>query len=93
MQAALEAVANSKGDAEVTAIVAKVKDEELHDALRLAREQADAFDAATKPINQAIDQLGNALLSQGDSHAPGQTGASLNRDFTAARLKYASPTI
>jgi hypothetical protein len=90
VQAALEAVASSKSDAEVTAIVAKVSEPEVHDALRLAREQADAFDAATKPINQVIDQLGSGLLNRAGQAAPGQTGASLSRDFTTARLKYAA---
>jgi Domain of unknown function (DUF4337) len=91
LQAALDAMAASKNDAEVSAAVSNVSAKELDDGLRAARDQADAFDAATKPINQAVDQLGAVLLSSaGGEASSGAQGSSLSRDFTAARLKYAA---
>ena len=79
MTAALEAVADQKLDAEVTVLLAPVKDGALAETLRIARERAQIFEAAIQPVNQAIDQLEKRLAS-GDK--------SLHRDFTAARLRY-----
>src|SRR5439155_11308811 len=57
-----------------------------------------AFDAATRPVNQVIDQLENLLARQAallpkpasTSGEASSAGSSVNRDFTAARLKYAA---
>jgi hypothetical protein len=79
-------------------VLARVTNKALEDALRAARNHAQAFDTATKPVNQAVDQLDNLLsrlaaclqakpASDGASPA---AGASLTRDFTAARLRYAA---
>jgi hypothetical protein len=81
VKAALDAAEEVRTDAEVAKTLAAVKDVDLDTALRAARDQTQAFDAATKPVNQAIDGL-DGLLSR---LAPGN---SLTRDFTAVRLKY-----
>jgi hypothetical protein len=75
-----------------------VDNQSLADALRAARNQAQEFDAATKPINQAIDRLDAILarllvLHQKSSLADPSAADPLVgrvRDFTAARLRYAS---
>jgi hypothetical protein len=98
IKAALDAVENLEPDPAVAAVLAPITPKSLEDALRDARDHAQAFDTATKPVNQAIDSLDNLLgrlaaslqskpASDAASPAP---GASLTRDFTAARLRYAS---
>ena len=82
IKAALDAAEEFRTDAEVAKALAAVKDADLDGALRAARDQAQAFDATTKPVNQAIDGF-DALLSRLAANS------SLARDFTAARLKYA----
>ena len=63
------------------ALLAQVSIKTLDEALRAARDQAQAFDTATKPVNQAIDQLENLLTRQAASlqaKAPSPaSGASL----------------
>jgi hypothetical protein len=98
IQSAMNAVENLEPDAEVAAAVAKVSNKDLDDALRAARDHTQAFDAATGPVNQAIDQLESLLVQQTALASPaGSTtagtlapGNSLSRDFSAARLKYAA---
>ncbi len=82
---ALDAVEDSRTDAEVAAALFKVKNADLDAALKAARDQVQAFDTATKPLNQAIEEL-DSLLSR--LTGAGATGSSPARDFTAARLKY-----
>jgi uncharacterized protein YqgV (UPF0045/DUF77 family) len=84
VKAALEAIENSKPEPEIAPLVAQVNAKTLDDALRAARDQAQAFDAAIKPVNQTVD-LFEKLLSDGLASGAGR---SLNRDFTAARLRY-----
>lgn len=81
LRAALEAVENQKPDAEIEALLAPVKEQVITDALLAARDRARAMDAALEPIHRNVEALGKAL-SGGDR--------SLNRDFTAARLRYAA---
>jgi hypothetical protein len=98
IKAALDAVENLTPDPEVAPLLARISNQALEDALRDARDHAQAFDTATKPVNQAIDQM-DGLLSRlaaclqakpaSDSASPA-IGASLTRDFTGARLRYAS---
>ncbi len=99
MKAAIDAVETSKPDAEMAPVMAQIPSQNLEDALRTAREQAQAFDTATKPINATIDTL-EALLGRaaaslqakpalGNTPSP-STGSAFNRDFMAARLRYAS---
>jgi len=98
IKAALDAVGNLQPDPEVAALLTKISNKTLDDALRAAQDHAQAFDTATKPVNQAIDQLDQLLgrLVVGLQAKPGSDGASsaadaaLTRDFTAARLRYAA---
>ncbi len=94
MKAALDAVENLKPEPELASLLARVSDKALDGALRAAQDVAQTFDTATKPINNSIDQLENLVVRQASclremSSSPGN-GASLMRDFTAARLRYAA---
>jgi hypothetical protein len=84
IKAALEAVENLKPEAEIRSFLAQLSNQALEQAIRAARDPAQALDAATQPVNRAIDLLDNLMDRQTAS------GASLNRDFTAARLRYAA---
>jgi hypothetical protein len=81
VKAALEALEASKPEAEITDVLAKVKDETLAATLLAARERANAYDALLKPVNAGIDQLEKSLVS---------SGAEAARDFTVARARYAA---
>lgn len=85
---ATEAVESSRSEAELNALLADIKDQELEDALHGARDAVVALDDATKPVNQAIDQLENALALASAADAASPAGASLTRDLIAARLRY-----
>jgi Domain of unknown function (DUF4337) len=92
VQAALDAVESLKPEPEIKPILALVSNKALDDALRAARDLAQDFDTATKPVNNAIDQL-EALVAQQAAclratTASPASGSSLTRDFTAARLRY-----
>jgi hypothetical protein len=94
LKAALTAVENLTPDAELVPLLARVSLKTLSNALLAARDRAQTFDATTKPINETIDKLENLLarqaaLVQAKSASPG-SGSSITRDFTAARLRYAS---
>jgi hypothetical protein len=80
--AALHAIEDLKPDAEIAALLGKISDKLLTETIVAAKERTDAFDAATKPVNQVIDTTEDALQSQPASPA--------KRDFTAARLRYAA---
>lgn len=99
IKAAIEGVETSTPDSELASVINQVDSKSLIEALHAARDQAQEFDASTKPINQAVDQLESILGQLVISHtkavsAPGtESGDSLSalgRDFTAARLRYAS---
>ncbi len=77
--AALAAVENSKPETEVLPMLAKIKDATLAEALTAAKDAANAFDDAAKPINKAVDKLDETLMT-GDKRT--------FRDFSAARLRY-----
>jgi hypothetical protein len=81
VKAALEALEASKPEAEITDVLAKVKDETLAATLLAARERANAYDALLKPVNAGIDQLEKSLVS---------SVAEAARDFTVARARYAA---
>ena len=80
--AALRAIEDLKPDAEIAALLTKVSDTILTETIVAAKERSDAFDAATKPVNQVIDATETALQQQANSPA--------KRDFTAARLRFAA---
>jgi hypothetical protein len=94
IKSAIEAVDNLGTDAEIASILAGVDNQGLEAAVRAARDQAQAFDTATKPLNQTIDRFETLLDSLAQSHSGTEgldtLGRSLNRDFTAARLGLAS---
>jgi len=91
LKAALAGLENLVTDREMAALLAPIDGAALEAALRAARDQAQAFDEATKPINQAIDQM-EALVTRGAAAAGAgaATGPSVSRDFLAARLRYAA---
>lgn len=85
VKAALDAIEESKPEADIANALAKVDAKTLDDALRSARDKAAAFDTATGPINRGIERLEKALLqasTQDNALLP------LKRDFTGARLAY-----
>ncbi len=91
VKAALDAVEGLTPDPELRAILARVSNQVLDDTLRAARDHADGFDTATKPVNQAIDLLDGLLLRLSPPNtAAAASSPSLSRDFTAARLRYAA---
>jgi hypothetical protein len=81
VQAALEAVENSRPEPEIEAALTNVQPAQLSESLVAAQNAATAFDNATKSINKASDKLDEALM-KGDQRA--------FRDFSAARLRYAA---
>jgi hypothetical protein len=90
LKAALDGVENLKTDSEMAALLAPIDIPALEAALRAARDQSQAFEEATKPINQAIDQMDALVTSAAAASvgAGGAAGPSVSRDFTAARLRY-----
>jgi hypothetical protein len=92
VQKALATVEKTDADAEVAAALHNVSNNELEDTVRAARERAQAFDNSSTPINQTIDRL-ESLVQQIAAQAPkaqSAGNATLTRDATAARLKYAA---
>jgi len=94
VKAALDAVENLKPEPELKPLLAQVSNKALDNALSAARDLAQTFDTATRPVNNSIDQLENLVTRQAAclramSSSP-PSGASLTRDFTAVRLRYAA---
>ena len=81
VNAALEAVETYKPDSEILAALGKVNDATLATSLLAAKDAANAFDTAAKPVNKTMDKLDETLMF-GDKR--------IFRDFTGARLRYAS---
>ncbi len=79
--AALDAVASSKPEDEISALLKPVSNKAVADALAAAKELTLTLDSTLKPVNQAVDQLEKSLAG-GDK--------SLSRDFLVARLRYTS---
>ena len=101
IKAALDAMESLKPDSEMAALLAQVDNKLIDDTLAAAQDRVQAFDLATKPVNQAIDQVDslltrrNALLQANGAPAAADavtspTTPSLSRDFTVARLRYAA---
>ncbi|MFT3869900.1 MAG: DUF4337 family protein [Nibricoccus sp.] len=61
---ALAAIEALKPDAEIAALLGKVSHQLITETIITAKEQADAFDDATKPVNQAIEALNDALVQK-----------------------------
>ena len=87
VKAALAGLENLSTDSEMAVLLAPVDNQSLEAALRADRDHAQAFDAATTPVNQAIDRLENLLARQAEGGLGG-AGPALRRDFIAARLRY-----
>jgi hypothetical protein len=85
VKTALEAFENAKPDAEVTAALNALPDATLAATLKAARDNANAFDAATKPVNEATDKLEKVF----EKTFAGSDRAAI-RDFTAARMRFAA---
>jgi hypothetical protein len=64
--------------------VSKLSAASVEAALHASQQRAEAFSAAVKPLNQALESI-DRLLSSRTSAGPGH---SISRDFTAARLRY-----
>ncbi|MDO8545583.1 MAG: DUF4337 family protein [Opitutaceae bacterium] len=79
VKAALEAIESQQLEPKIAALLSDVSDDELARALTAARERANALDAATTPVNRAIDEIEKSL-------AAGEQ--SLRRDFTFVRMRY-----
>jgi hypothetical protein len=79
VNAALAKLAASAPETEIAAALVKVKPAELADALKAAQAAADAFDNATKPVNQAVDKLDGTLPAG---------NLDVFRSFSAAHLRY-----
>jgi hypothetical protein len=82
LKAAVDAVESGQPEADIALRLGAVKNEAVPDALKAAKANAEAFDAAIRPINEAVERLDKAL-------AAGSVPA-LARDFTAARLRFAA---
>jgi hypothetical protein len=79
VEAALQAIEKQKPETEIAGLLKSVDDQSLAAALQISKDSALAFDTATAPANQALDQLGKSLPA-GDKAAA--------RDLTAARMRY-----
>ena len=79
VQAAMDALENSRPETEIATALAKVKPAALEAALTAAQAAAMAFDDATKPVNKAVDKFDESLM-KGDK--------AVFRNFSAARLRY-----
>jgi hypothetical protein len=98
IKAAMEGVETSTPDAELAVLINQVNNKTIDAALHTARDQAQEFDTLTKPINQSIDQLDSLLARYSVLHRRSDGGdaggtdpvVKLVRDFTSARLRYAS---
>lgn len=83
VQDALKALHNPAGEAELNRRMIKMKPDILENAVKASREQSQAFDALTGPLNDTIEEL-NALLIT----AAGTSGdAAVYKDFNLARLR------
>lgn len=78
VEAAIQAVEKQEPEAEITLRLKEVDDATLAAALRAAKDNSLAFEAASAPAGQALEQLEKSLPS-GDRAAV--------RDFTAARMR------
>jgi hypothetical protein len=79
LKAAVDAVEGGQPEADIALRLGAVKNEAVADALKAAKANAEAFDAAIQPINEAVNRLDKTLMA---GEVPG-----LARDYTAARLR------
>lgn len=87
--AALEGLEALRPDTDMAALLAPVDNKTLEAALRAARDQTEALDSATTPINQVLDKIDELVARY--SAAPGGSASGdsvLKRALTAAHLRY-----
>ena len=82
LKAAVDAVESGRPEPEIAQRLATVKNEAVADALKAAKANAEAFDAALEPINTAAERFDKTLMAGNAS--------GLARDYTAARLRFAT---
>ncbi len=80
VQESLTALEHSAPDVELAALLARVSEKELDDALRATRAQALAFDAVIKQVSEAVEQVEKQLAHP--------SSIELRHAITAARLNY-----
>lgn len=85
VKTALEAFEQTRPDAELTTALNALPEATLAAALKTARDNAHAFDAATKPVTEAIDKLEQAF-----EQAFATSDRAVIRDFTVARIRFAA---
>ncbi|HEY5915276.1 MAG TPA: DUF4337 family protein [Verrucomicrobiae bacterium] len=91
VKAALDAMENLRSDQEIAVLLADVTLAVLDETVAVARDRALDFDAATRPVNQAIDQLDSLISRQAAVAGLANAAvATATRQFTAARLRYAA---
>jgi hypothetical protein len=81
VHSALTLLETARPEPEIMEQLAKVDDRALEDAVRAARDQTTALDAALRPIGQALDTIEQQVGRPG-------TDAATKRGFVAARLGY-----
>jgi len=81
VQAALDALTALKPEAELTTLLHQVTDADLDAAMTAAKDQAQAFDAAVRPVSANLDHLAKLLGQPGSDRATVQS-------FTAAHLRF-----
>jgi len=79
VQAALDAVENSRPESEIATALNKVAPATLANSLTAAQNAATDFDNASKSVNKAVDKFDETLMA-GDK--------IVFRSFSAARLRY-----
>jgi hypothetical protein len=93
------AVAKRQPESETTALVTRLSPETIDEAIRLAEDDADRFDQACEPVNEAVKQLKAAFKDVGAAVRPlrGGTGPAaeavtlfdrLDTSFRAAVMDY-----
>ena len=79
VEAAMQAVEKQKPETEIVPLLKQVDDATLAAALQAAKDNALAFESASAPANQAMEQLEKSLTT-GDK--------AMARDFTVARMRF-----
>jgi hypothetical protein len=93
IKAVQDAIEAQKPDLEIAALLQSVESGTLEAALHAARDRVNAFDVVLNPTNRALDQIDGLLRRQlaAVRGTPAEsTVGSIQRDFTSARLGYAT---
>ena len=91
MKAALVAVESSAPESEIAALLSKVSNASIDEALLAARNQVQILETALKPITQAIESIQKQSEIPLSQEAPTlEARRMFARDFLNARLRYAA---